>query len=122
MRPESAARVWDASEAATAICDFVADKTETEFLAELLLRSAVERQLEILGEALNHLRKKDLETAARVPDLDRIVGMRNVIAHEYGDVDYEIVWAAVTKRIPELLAVLDALLQEAGPAPKAPES
>lgn len=122
MRPESAARVWDASEAAKAICDFVAGKTETEFLAELLLRSAVERQLEILGEALNHLRRKDLETAARVPDLDRIVGMRNVIAHEYGDVDYEIVWAAVTKRIPGLLAVLDALLQEAGPAPKAPES
>ncbi|WP_353849779.1 HepT-like ribonuclease domain-containing protein [Arthrobacter sp.] len=51
MRPESAARVWDASE-------------------------------------------------VRVPELDRIVGMRNVIAHEYGEVDDEIVWAAATKRIP----------------------
>ena len=121
MRPKSAARVWDASEAAKAVRDFVAGKTKTEFLDDLLLRSAVERQLEILGEALNHLRKNDLETAVRVPDLDRIVSMRNVIAHDYGDVDYEVVWAAVTKRIPGLVAVLDALLQEAGPAPESQE-
>lgn len=48
--------------------------------------------------------------------------MGNVIAHEYGDADYEIVRAAVTNRIPVLLEVLDALLQEAGPAPEASES
>lgn len=73
MRPESAARVWDASE-------------------------------------------------VRVPELDRIVVMRNVIAHEYGEVDYEIVWAAATKRIPGLMAVLGTLLQGAGPAPEVPDS
>jgi hypothetical protein len=60
----------------------------------------------------------------RVPELGRIVGMRNVIAHEYGEVrvDYEIVWAAVTKRIPGLIAVLGTLLQGAGPAPEVPDS
>lgn len=121
MRPESAARIWDAREAATNIGDFVAGKTEADFLDDLLLRSAVERQLEILGEALNRLRKDDHQTAQRVPDLDRIVGMRNVIAHEYGEVDYAIVWAVVTKRIPGLQAMLDALLQEAGPPPEALE-
>lgn len=122
MRPVSAARLWDASEAAKHIRHFVAGKTESDFLGDLLLRSAVERQLEILGEALSRLRRDDLATAQRVPDLDRIVGMRNVIAHEYGDVDYEIVWAAVTNRIPGLLATLDVLLQEAGPPPEALDS
>ncbi len=121
MRPESAARIWDAAAAARAVLEFAADRTKPEFLADLMLRSAVERQLEILGEALSHLRKEDRETARRVPELDRIVGMRNVIAHEYGDVDYAIVWAAVTRRVPELLPVLDALLEEAGPAPEVAE-
>lgn len=57
-----------------------------------------------------------------MPELDRIVGMRNVIAHEYGEVDDEIVWAAATKRIPGLIAVLGTLLQGAGPAPEVPHS
>jgi uncharacterized protein with HEPN domain len=42
--------------------------------------------------------------------------MRNLIAHEYGDVDYEIVWGAVTNRVPELIIVLDALVAEALPS------
>lgn len=117
MQPEAAAHIWDASEAAKAVRGFTDGKAEGDLLADLLLRSAVERQLEVLGEALNRLRRDDPATAARIPDLDKIVGMRNVIAHEYGEVDYEIVWAAVTNRIPGLIAVLDALLQEAGPAP-----
>lgn len=121
MRPESAARLWDAAEAARATLGFVAGRTESEFLADLMLRSAVERQLEIVGEALSHLRKGDPETAEQVPDLDRIVGMRNVIAHEYGDIDYAIVWAAVARRVPALLPVLEALLDHSGPAPEVAE-
>ena len=121
MRPESAAHLWDAAEAARTVHGFVADRTEAAFMADLMLRSAVERQLEILGEALNRLRNEDPETAARVPDLDRIVGMRNVIAHEYGDIDYAIVWAAVTRRVPTLLPVLQALLERAGSAPEVAE-
>ena len=121
MRPESAAHLWDAAEAARTVHGFVADRTEAAFMADLMLRSAVERQLEILGEALNRLRNEDPETAAQVPDLDRIVGMRNVIAHEYGDIDYAIVWAAVTRRVPTLLPVLKALLAQAGSAPEIAE-
>ncbi|MBM9462399.1 DUF86 domain-containing protein [Aeromicrobium sp. YIM 150415] len=113
MRRESPAHVWDAVESATAVRTFVAGRTESEFLSDLLLRSAVERQLEILGEALNRLRQIDPETATRIPDLRRIIGMRNVIAHEYGTVDYEIVWSAVTTRVPELIGFLQSLLEEA---------
>lgn len=79
----------------------------------LLIRSAIERQLEVLGEALNRLRKYDAFTANRVPDLDRIIGMRNILAHEYGEIDYEIVWRAATVSIPALIPVLDELVQEA---------
>lgn len=113
MRREVAARLWDAVQAGQAITDFVAERTARDLSGDLMLRSAVERQLEILGEALGRLRTDDPETARQVPDLARIVGMRNVIAHQYGDVDGEILWVAVTRRVPELLSVLRSLLQEA---------
>lgn len=122
MRLESAAYLWDADQAATAVDTFVAGKTQSEFVDDLLLRSAVERQIEILGEASGRLRARDPDTAARVPDIGRIIGMRNVIAHEYGDIDYEILWVAVKHRIPEVLTTVGVLLQEAGPATKERET
>lgn len=83
-----------------------------EFQINLLVQSAVERQLEILGEALNRLRRTDAQTAADVPDLDRIIGMRNIIALEYGAVDHEIVWAVVDARLSSLAARLAVLLDD----------
>lgn len=113
MRRESAAHLWDAAEAAQLICEFTRRKTLMTFGSDVLVRSAVERQLEILGEALNRLRRGDPDTSMRVPDLDKIVGMRNIIAHEYGTIDYEIVWSAVTTSIPPLIPILRELVDEA---------
>lgn len=89
---------------------FTEDITVEEFCSNLLVQSAVERQLEILGEALNRLRRTDPETAAVVPDLAGIIGMRNVIAHEYGVVDHAIVWSVVEHRVPRLSEHLSDLL------------
>lgn len=83
-----------------------------EFQVNLLVQSAVERQLEILGEALSRLRRRAAQTAAEVPDLDRIIGMRNIIAHEYGIVDHAIVWAVVDARLSPLAARLAVLLED----------
>ncbi|GAA1316391.1 DUF86 domain-containing protein [Leucobacter albus] len=113
MQPEAGSHLWDAAEAAKLVAEFVRDRTLAEFNSDLLLRSAVERQLEVLGEALNRLRREDLDTSRRVPDLDKIIGMRNVIAHEYGEIDYEIVWQAATTRLVSLIPVLGALVDEA---------
>lgn len=121
MQPESAARIWDAAQAARAVAKFIEGRSEGELVDDLLLRSAVERQLEILGAALKHLRKDDPATLARVPEADRIIGMRNVIAHEYGEIDYGVVWSAITMRLPGLVAVLGDLLAEVGPAPNLPD-
>ncbi|MFT4052708.1 MAG: DUF86 domain-containing protein [Microbacterium sp.] len=113
MRPEAGAHLWDAAEAARLVHEFARGKTEADFASDLVVRSAVERQLEILGESLNRLRRDDADTAARVPDLDRIVGMRNILAHEYGAIDYEIVWRAATAGVSALILVLDKLVDEA---------
>lgn len=113
MRPEAGAHLWDAAEAARLVVEFSRGRTEVEFTDDLLLRSAIERQLELLGEALNRLRRDDADTAGRIPDVDKIVGMRNVLAHEYGEIDYEIVWRAATVGVPGLIPMLDELVDEA---------
>lgn len=82
MRPESAAHLWDALEAARSARVFMAGLDELAYTEDALRRSAVERQLEVLGEALNRLRRDDPESAAGVPSLKDIIGMRNVIAHD----------------------------------------
>jgi uncharacterized protein with HEPN domain len=81
-----------------------------EFNSNLLVKSAVESQLEILGEALNRLRRTDPETAAEMPDLHRIIGMRNIIAHEYGVVDHAIVWSVIDTRVSPVAGALADLL------------
>lgn len=59
MRLESGAHLWDAATAAQLVYEFSQGKSEAEFHSNLLVRSAIERQLEILGEALNRLRRHD---------------------------------------------------------------
>lgn len=111
MLPTSKAHLWDAQEACRAVLAFVDGVEFGQFRSDLLVQSAVERQLEILGEALNRLRRTDPESAAEVADLDRIIGMRNVIAHEYGVVDHAIVWSVVESRLPPLADLLAVLLE-----------
>ena len=81
MQPRSAALLWDLATAVRRVEGFVAGKTWDDYDADLLLRSGVERQLEIAGEAMSVLRKIDPDTADRVPDVHRIIGMRNVLIH-----------------------------------------
>lgn len=83
MRPESAAYLWDVANAAARIASFVEGLTTDTYASDELHRSAVERQLLIVGEALNNLRKVDPETAEKIPELVRIIGLRNVLAHGY---------------------------------------
>ena len=112
MRPESSAFLWDAKEAALQVTTFIADLDEAGYRQDALRRSAVERQLEIVGEALGNLRRTDPETAEGVPDLHRIIGLRSVLAHGYAVVDDAVVWAAARHRIPGLIARIDHLLAE----------
>jgi uncharacterized protein with HEPN domain len=65
-----------------------------------------------VGEALNRLSREEPELAERTPDVARIVGFRNVLAHGYDVVDDEVVWDAVTTDLPELATRVEAMLDE----------
>ena len=84
-------------------------KNTREYLADVLLRSAVERQFEIIGEAMNRAAQLDDTVESRGPELRRIVGLRNRIIHGYDSVDDELVWSIVQDNLPSLRTSLAAL-------------
>ena len=102
--------LWDPRDALDAVRGFIEGKTHDEFIADRLLRSGVERQFEIAGEALSKLAKLDPRTALRIPDLRRAVAFRNVLIHGYADVDPELVWRIAREHLPGLRKSLDELL------------
>ena len=111
MRPEAKKYLWDAREAARLIRRFVTDKSFTDYQGDDMLRSAVERQFEIIGEALNLLSKIDAAVASDIPELGRIVAFRNVLIHGYATVDDRLVWGIVEGKLPLLDAACEKLLQ-----------
>lgn len=76
MRPETPAHLWDALRAAEKARAIVDGLTRDGYLADWIRQAAVERQLEIIGEALNRIRRDDVESANRVPQVHAIVATR----------------------------------------------
>jgi len=83
------------------------------YLRNRRMRQVVERNLEIIGEALFRLRKTDPVTAASITDVHQIIGLRNRLAHGYDqEIDDAIVWRAVQESLPVLRADAEMLLPE----------
>ncbi|HMQ25878.1 MAG TPA: DUF86 domain-containing protein [Acidimicrobiales bacterium] len=94
---------------------FIKGKTWVDYQADALLRSGVERQFEIIGEALNQLSKALPEAASQIDDLPRIVAFRNILIHGYAVVDDQVVWQVVTTRLEALDRALAGLIEELAP-------
>jgi uncharacterized protein with HEPN domain len=75
-----------------------------------MLRSAVERKFEIIGEALNQAAMADEEAESAVPDLRKVVGLRNRLIHAYAFVNNLIIWTIVQEDLPALVDQLEAAL------------
>ena len=98
--------------AAEAITGFVAGKTLADYTADLLLRSGVERQFGIIGEAMHRLLKIAPTAAGRISQHRRIVAFRNIIIHGYDALDDEVVWDIIIVQLPALRQEVAALLNE----------
>lgn len=107
-------RLLDALTACQAIASFTGGLEFEDYEVSELARSAVERKLEIVGEALHRAEEEDAALVERLPDLRQIVGMRNRIIHGYDSVDDEIVWDVVQSKIPALREKHAALLADNG--------
>jgi uncharacterized protein with HEPN domain len=117
MRRDPRSFLWDVRDAADAIARFSRGRSFDNYLADDMLRSAVERQFEIIGEALSQLAKADAALAARIPDSRRIIGFRHVLIHGYNRIDDAAVWSAIKIDLPPLRTQAAALLAELGDLP-----
>ena len=77
-----------------------------------MLRAAVERQFEIIGEALNQMLKREPALAPRLSDHRRIIAFRNRLIHGYADIDDKVVWGVLTMSLPRLRREIVALLPD----------
>src|SRR6516225_227687 len=116
MRRDSRCYLWDALKAAEAVQSFLRSGTYEAFVEDDLLRSAAERQLQIIGEALSQLAKVDPQIADNVPELRRIIAFRNILMHGYAAIDYDTVWRLIEDKLPELQSNLTMLLRAADPS------
>jgi uncharacterized protein with HEPN domain len=105
------AYLWDMLDAASAVVEFVLGKTYEEYVSHRMMRGAVERHIEIIGEAARRISEATRQAHPEIP-WRAIVGQRNVLAHEYDEVLHEAIWAIATRRVPELLAALRSILPD----------
>jgi uncharacterized protein with HEPN domain len=103
-------------QAAAAIDQFVDGLDAAGYAQNALVRAAVERQFEIIGEALNRLSKISPGLAQQVPHLREIIGFRNALIHGYTMIDHARVWQIAETSLPGLRNAVSALLTELGPS------
>ena len=113
MQPEAAKYLFDVQHAAALISRFCEGKTFDQYGADELLKSGVERQFMIIGEALSQLAKLAPDVAERVAAFRQIIAFRNILVHGYATVDDKIVWGVVETSLPPLIESVDMLLREA---------
>lgn len=111
MQPEAkdAAYLWDRLDAARAVQGFLISRTFSDYVGDRMLRGAVERHLEIIGEAANRLSPVFRQAHPEIP-WQRIIAQRNVLAHDYGEIEHALVWRVATVHIPELIQRLEAIM------------
>ena len=88
-------------------------KTLADYQAEIALRHQVERELTIIGEALARLKNHDPRVAAHITGADGYIGLRNILNHQYPDIDQSTIWRTITSEIPLLIRDVSSLLREA---------
>lgn len=112
MKAEARKYLFDMQQAASLIDDFCRHKSFDAYLQDAMLRSAVERQFEIIGEALGKLLKLDASFTARIPDAPRIIAFRNVLIHGYATISHKLVWSVVTDDLPRLISAIGSMADE----------
>ena len=112
MRTEVNKYLFDISEACKLIEQFSEGKTLEDYRSDALLRSAIERQFQIIGEALQQLSRKFAAVAARITDCRNIINFRHVLVHGYDRVEDDVVWGIVESKLPKLLLEIEAISKE----------
>jgi len=108
MRPQyrDMASLFDMLDAARSAVQFTQGRRFEDLLVDRMLRSAVERTLEIVGEAARRVSPETRESLIDIP-WRSMIGLRNVLAHEYDEIRHEILWTVCRDKLPTLIRQLE---------------
>ena len=105
--------IWDMLDAAKAVREFITGRSYQDYLVDRMLRGAVERYLEIIGEAAGKVSKTFRDAHPEIP-WQKIIGQRHVLIHDYGDIEHELIWSVAANHIPDLIDKLEPLIETLG--------
>jgi len=111
MKHEIKKNLYDVNVSINSIFEYLGDKRDfTDYLNNKLLRRAIEREIEIIGEAINRALKQDPDL--QIENARRIVDTRNWVIHGYDKVDDVIIWGIVVNHLPKLQQEIQIYLQD----------
>ena len=105
---------FDIAEACGLIAQFTAGKTFADYQNDPLLRSGVERQFEIVGEALCQAIRHDPRVAELISNSSRIISFRNRLIHGYSTISDNVVWGVLETNLPMLTREVKDFLENEG--------
>jgi len=111
MRPEIQKLLYDAKTACEAIEQFTQGKSYDDFAGDGLIRSAVERQLMIVGEALFQASRIEPGLSEEISDLRKIINLRHIIVHGYSSIRPEMIWEIIRNDVAGLHREIETLLK-----------
>ena len=112
MQREARKYLYDVQQAAELIREFTDGKTFADYQSNAMMRAAVEREFEIIGEAMTLLAKLDPQLVSRISEHEQIIGFRNRLIHGYADVNDRAVWYVIETDLPTLSREVNALMEE----------
>jgi len=112
MQLETRKFLYDIQSACELLLEFSQGKTLENYQADLLLRSGIERQLEIIGEAMSQAQKIEPDLDKKICGVRQIINLRNVIIHGYSTIQNETIWGILQNDLPTLYEQVRNLLGE----------
>jgi uncharacterized protein with HEPN domain len=110
MKLEIKKFLYDIKESIESIESYIGEKRDFNiYISNKMLRRAVEREFEIIGEAMNRIEK--IDSTINISSKKQIINMRNRVIHGYDKIDNEIVWGTIIRHLPKLKEEIEQLLK-----------
>jgi len=88
------------------------EKDFFKYRNNIMLKRAIERNLEIIGEAMNRIINRDASYSEKITNAKAIIGLRNHVIHAYDNISDENIWSILINHLPKLKIEVDNLIQE----------
>ena len=110
MKLEIRKFLYDIKESIESIENFLGEKRDFNiYMADKMLRRAIEREFEIIGEAMNRIEK--IDSTIDISSKKQIINMRNRVIHGYDKIDNEVIWGTIVRHLPKLKQEIEILLR-----------